>query len=153
MRNTASICASSNTDTPSDVRHAIEIFPRRPFDVVAGERRAHLDFQEDAHEVRPPGAGVPQARELFLDVEGGLLAAGELVDGGRHLHGVEPQRVHDAARRGDFLLRDPAVGLRHVAHDAERGEEELLRRLLRRTVGPAPGPGLSRSPSSTALSN
>ena len=30
------------------------------------------------------------------------------------------------ARRGDLLLRDPAVGLGEVAHDAEGGAEEAL---------------------------
>ena len=59
----------------------------------------------------------------------GLLAGGELRDGGLHLARVQPQPLHHGPRGFDLALGDPAVGLGHVPHDAEGAAEELFGRV------------------------
>src|SRR2546430_4637809 len=105
---------------PSDQR------PHRAFQTVAGERRAHLDLEEHAQQVRPPAAGASEGGELAAEVECGELAGAEAGDRLAHLRAIEAQLAHDGARGGDFQLRHAAVGLGETAHDTEGGAEEAL---------------------------
>ena len=95
---------------------------RRALHVDALERRAHLDLEEHAQQVRPVRAGLRRAsRTVPSEVEVRALAAREVLDRGVDLRAVEPQLRHHLARGGDLRLRDAAVGLGDVAHDLERG--------------------------------
>src|SRR5438105_438798 len=100
--------------------------PHRAFQTVAGERRAHLDLEEHAQQVRPPAAGASEGGELAAEVECGELAGAEAGDRLAHLRAIEAQLAHDGARGGDFQLRHAAVGLGETAHDTEGGAEEAL---------------------------
>ena len=53
--------------------------------------------------------------------------------------GSEPQVGHHRARGGDLLLRDAAVGLGDIAHDAEGGAEEALADRGESSAGWRPG--------------
>src|SRR5262249_43222891 len=67
-----------------------------------------------------------QPAQSRIDVEARLLAFGEVINRGLHLRLVEPQRMHDGARRCDLLLRYPAIRLGDVAHEAKGGRKEQL---------------------------
>src|SRR5204863_315781 len=79
---------------PSDQR------PHRAFQTVAGERRAHLDLEEHAQQVRPPAAGASEGGELAAEVECRELAGAEAGDRLAHLRAIEAQLAHDGARGG-----------------------------------------------------
>ena len=108
------------------LRHALHHGTHAALEVVAGERGAHLDLEEDAREVGTAAAGALQRLELAVEVELRLLARGEAGDGLLGLGGVQAQLAHDGAGGGDLELRHPPVGLGEVAHDAEGGAEEAL---------------------------
>ena len=111
--------------------------PHRTVEVVAAQRGAYLDLDEDAHQVGAAGARAPEIGQLHVEIEAGLLALAEASDGLLHARGIQPQLRHHRARGRDLLLGDAAVGLGEVAHDPERGAEEALadRRQLLRTGG------------------
>ena len=107
-------------------RDALHDRPHRTLQVVARQRSAHLNLEEDAQDVRPPPAYLAQLPELAAEIEIGLLAGREQLDRRTHLRGFEPQLRHDGTRSGDFLLGHAPVGLGDAAHDAEGGAEEAL---------------------------
>jgi hypothetical protein len=108
---------------------------RRALQVIAHQCRAHLDFDERAHQVRPPATGTVQRIQRAVQCELRRLAVRET--GNRHLHlcRLQAQLRHDGTRGLDFLLRDPPIGLGNVAHDLEGGAKEPLADLRRRGAG------------------
>ena len=99
---------------------------RRGLQVIAHQCRAHLDLDERAHQVRPAAAGAVQRIERAVQRELRRLAFRETGDRHLHLRRLQAQLRHDGARGLDFLLRDPPIGLGHVAHDLEGGAKEAL---------------------------
>ena len=95
---------------------------RRPLHVDAFERRAHLDLEEHAQQVRPMRAGLGELLHASASrSNSALLPRVKCCDGRVDLRAVEPQLRHDLARGGDLRLGDAPVGLGDVAHDLERG--------------------------------
>ena len=101
--------------------HLLDGGARRALHVHALERRAHLDLEEHAQQVRPVRAGIGELLHGGFEIEVRILAAREVRDGRVDLRAVEPQLRHDLARGGDFRLGNAAVGLGDVAHDFEGG--------------------------------
>ena len=108
------------------MRDAAHERAHRSLEVVTGERGTHLDLDEHPQNVRPPAAGALELAEVGAGVELRVLAGGKERDGLADLRFVEAQLGHHGARRGDFLLRHPAVGFGEIAHHAKGGLEEAL---------------------------
>ena len=106
--------------------HLAQQLPRGAFEIVPGQGRAHLDLKEGAQQSRPAAASRGQRRKLGPQIEVGLFARGEVIDGGSYLGWGQPQFGHHSPGGGDLALRYPAIRLCDVPHRAERGAEKLI---------------------------
>src|SRR5688500_7590317 len=113
-------------------RDPLDREPRRTSHVDALERRAHLEFEEYAQQIRVLGARGREVADRRFHVEVGVLAVREVPDRGVDLRATQAQLRHDPARGGDLGFGHATVGLRDVAHDGERGREELVADFLQR---------------------